>query len=176
LAQDQVFRFDRSSRSDSENQQADQIGNQTQNHANESDHAAIMPQLGSGRAARSVHVRSSNCGAQPWNSGRSCWFNNLYARVVPSDAVELTSAYLDRSVAITVGRHRLASATLQNKQELAAMIHLCGTGAGDGFARRAFRLIDGQRCGDHDARTYLARVNAMKSEFSRLARNQDERN
>jgi hypothetical protein len=112
----------------------------------------------------------------PSNAGRSCWFNKLYARVVPSDAVELTSAYLDRSVAITVERHRLVSATLQSKQELAAMIHLCGAGAGDGFARRAFRLMDGQRCGDHDVRTYLAQVNAMKNEFTRLARNQDEKN
>ncbi|HWZ81781.1 MAG TPA: hypothetical protein VNW47_04110 [Terriglobales bacterium] len=27
----------------------------------------------------------------PWNSWRSCWFNGLYARVVPAHAVELTS-------------------------------------------------------------------------------------
>lgn len=105
----------------------------------------------------------------PWNSWRSCWFNSLYARVIPSHAVELTSAYLDRSVGTTLERHGLAGATLQRKQELAAMIHLCGAGAGDEFARRGFRLTDGQRCGDHDVRTYLARVGAMKSEFDRLA-------
>jgi len=28
----------------------------------------------------------------PWDSWRSCWFNSLYARVVPTHAVELTSA------------------------------------------------------------------------------------
>lgn len=105
----------------------------------------------------------------PWNSWRSCWFNSLYARVIPSNAVELTSAYLDRSVAMTLERHAIAGATLQRKQELAAMIHLCGAGAGDEFARRGFRLTDGQRCGDHDVRTYLARVSAMKGEFDRLA-------
>jgi hypothetical protein len=105
----------------------------------------------------------------PWNSWRSCWFNSLYARVVPSHAVELTSAYLDRSVAIILERHRIALATLQHKQELAAVIHLCGAGAGEEFARRGFRLLDGQRCGDHEVRAYLARVNAMKGEFDRLA-------
>ena len=104
----------------------------------------------------------------PWNDWRSCWFNNLYARVVPSHAVELTSAYLDHSVALILERHRIAFATLPHKQELAAVIHLCGAGAGDEYARRGFRLLDGQRCGDHEVRAYLARVNAMKAVFDRL--------
>src|SRR3977135_1912668 len=65
----------------------------------------------------------------PWNSWRSCWFNSLYARVVPAHAVELTSAYLDRTVTITLERHRMASATLEHKQELAAAINLCGGGS-----------------------------------------------
>jgi hypothetical protein len=105
----------------------------------------------------------------PWNSWHSCWFNSLYARVVPANAVELTSAYLDRSVAIILERHRLVFATLQHKQQLAAVIHLCGAGAGDDYARRGFQLMAGARCGDHDARVYLARVDAMKTVFDRLA-------
>jgi hypothetical protein len=105
----------------------------------------------------------------PWNDWRSCWFNSLYARVLPAHAVELTSAYLDRNVALILERHRMGAATLQHKQQLAAMIHLCGAGAGDEFARRGFQLQEGQRCGDHEARVYLARVNAMKAEFDRLA-------
>jgi hypothetical protein len=110
----------------------------------------------------------------PWDSWRSCWFNSLYARVVPSHAVELTSAYLDRSVAITLERHRTAVATLQQQQRLAAVIHLCGAAAGDDYARRGFRLIDGQRCGDHDVRVYLARINSMKRVFDRIARIQSD--
>ena len=106
----------------------------------------------------------------PWNSWRSCWFNSLYARVLPAHAVELTSAYLDRSVANTLARHRMSSAPLKDKQQLAAVIHLCGAGAGDDYARRGFRLIDGQRCGDHDLRLYLAHIDAMKAVFDRLAR------
>jgi hypothetical protein len=105
----------------------------------------------------------------PWNSWESCWFNSLYARVLPSHAVELTSAYLDRSVTTILERHHITSATLAHKQDLAEVIHLCGAGAGDEFARHGFQLIAGQRCGDHEARIYLERVSAMKNVFDRLA-------
>jgi hypothetical protein len=105
----------------------------------------------------------------PWHDLRSCWFNSLYTRVVASHAVELTSAYLDRRVAATLARNRIATATLEQKQDLAAVIHLCGAGAADAYARRGLRLTAGQRCGDHDVRDYLARLNAMKRVFARLA-------
>lgn len=104
----------------------------------------------------------------PWNDWHSCWFNSLYARVFPGDAVELTSAYLDRSVAAILERHRMSSASLLQKQMLAAFIHLCGAGAGDELARRRFRMADGQHCGDSPARTYVQRVETMQSVFNRL--------
>jgi hypothetical protein len=107
--------------------------------------------------------------AGAWHDPRACWFNALYFRVVPSHAVELTSAYLDVRVAGTLARQRIGAVTLRQKQDLAAVIHLCGAGAGEAYARRGFRLTDGQRCGDHDVRGYLARVNAMKRTFARLA-------
>jgi Transglycosylase SLT domain len=96
-----------------------------------------------------------------------CWFNALYTRVLPRHAVELTSAYLDRRVAAIVEGRRIA-ATLAQKQELAALIHLCGASAGDSYAARGFRLKPGQRCGEHDPRAYLARVATMKRLFARL--------
>ncbi len=105
----------------------------------------------------------------PWYDFRSCWFNSTYTRVVPSHAVELTAALLDRSVAGTLDRLRIATATLRQKQDLAAVIHLCGAGPGDAYARRGFRLTPGQRCGDHDVSGYLAEVNALKRHFVRLA-------
>ena len=105
----------------------------------------------------------------PWHDARSCWFNSLYTRVMPSHAIELTSAYLDRRVAATLARNRIATATLQQKQDLAAVIHLCGAGAGDAYARRGLRPTAGQMCGDHDVREYLARLNAMKRVFARFA-------
>src|SRR6266850_571166 len=104
-----------------------------------------------------------------WHDTRSCWFNGLYTRVVPSHAVELTAALLDRGVTQTLQRQRIAIATPAQKQDLAAVIHLCGAGPGDAYARRGFRLTAGQRCGDHDAGRYLAHVNARKREFARLA-------
>jgi hypothetical protein len=110
----------------------------------------------------------------PWQDWSSCWFNSFYVRVIPSHAIELTSAYLDRAVAGTLDRHRLTSATPLQQEELAAVIHLCGAGAGDIFARHHFRLSDGQKCGDHQARVYVARVNAMQSVFTRLAVSGDQ--
>ncbi len=104
-----------------------------------------------------------------WNDFDACWFNSLYLRVVPSHAVELTSAYLDRSIANALARHRAVRATLGQKQDLAAVIHLCGAGAGDGFVRRGFRLSAGQQCGSHSTRTYITRVNRLKTVFARLA-------
>ena len=105
----------------------------------------------------------------PWHDLRSCWFNSLYTRVVPTHAIEMTSAYLDRHVANTLERHHIDTATLGQKQDLAGVIHLCGAGAGEAYAKRGFRLAAGQRCGDHDVSAYLAQLNAMKRVFSRLA-------
>ena len=96
-----------------------------------------------------------------WYSPRGCWFNAFYFRVVPSHAVELTAAFLDRSVSGARG-------TPKERQDLAAVIHLCGSSAGDAFAKRGFRPAPGQRCGDHDLRAYLNRVDSLKNEFRRL--------
>jgi hypothetical protein len=104
----------------------------------------------------------------PWHAVHSCWFNRLYTRVVPSHAIELTAAWLDRGVARALEGRPNAATTLQ-QQDLAAVIHLCGARAGAAFAARDFRLIPRQECGDHDVRHYLAQVNALKRQFARLA-------
>lgn len=105
----------------------------------------------------------------PWTDWDSCWFNWAYFRVVPSHAVELTSAYLDRGVSDALRRHRIRSATLRQKQNLATLMHLCGVGAGNLYARRRFHLAPGQRCGDHSAAGYLSKVESMRRVFARLA-------
>src|SRR5208282_5008758 len=104
----------------------------------------------------------------PWNDWKSCWFNGLYTRVVPSHAVELTAAYLDRSVSTALDRYHARLANHERLQELAAVIHLCGAGAGDAYAQRGMRLVEGQWCGDHEAREYVARVNAARHLFESL--------
>jgi len=101
----------------------------------------------------------------PWYDPGSCWFNSLYTRVVPSHAIEMTSALLDRRVATMLAR---SAATLGQKQDLAAVIHLCGPARGQVYARRGFQPA-GQRCGTHDLAAYLAQVNALKRLFARLA-------
>jgi hypothetical protein len=104
-----------------------------------------------------------------WHDPNSCWFNSLYTRVLPSHAVQLTSALLDRHVSSAITPRRSGRVTLQQKQNLAAVIHLCGATAGRAYVTRGFRLSPRQRCGGHDVRDYLARVNAMKQRFARLA-------
>jgi hypothetical protein len=106
----------------------------------------------------------------PWNDARSCWFNSLYVRTVPSHAVELTSAYLDHHVSQALRKAHIRGATVKQKHRLASIIHLCGAGAGRRHAARGLRLIPGQRCGDHDVAKYVARVEAMKKVFVRLDR------
>lgn len=101
-----------------------------------------------------------------WYDMRSCWFNGLYTRVVPGHAVELAAAFLDRAVAHAMRGRR---ATLQQRQDLAAVIHLCGASVGEAYARRGFRTGRGERCGAHRVGAYLAQVNAMKRQFAALA-------
>jgi hypothetical protein len=105
----------------------------------------------------------------PWHDPGSCWFNALYTRVVPGDAVEMTAALLDRTVARTLESNRIAAASLPQRQNLAAVIHLCGGGVGNAYSRGGFRFRAGQRCGDHDVHRYLAQVNLLKRQFARLA-------
>jgi hypothetical protein len=105
----------------------------------------------------------------PWYDLNSCWFNGLYARVVPSHAIEMTSALLDRSVASTLAQHKLPAATLRQKHDLAAIIHLCGAARGEAFARRGFVPAAGERCGTQDLRSYLLQLNDLKRRFAALA-------
>jgi hypothetical protein len=105
----------------------------------------------------------------PWYDFKSCWLNELYTRTVPSHAVEMTAAYLDRGVAQVLGRFPHLRATLEQKQTLATMMHLCGAGAAAEYARRGLQLTSGQRCGTHDARSYVSRVTSMQRRFKALA-------
>jgi hypothetical protein len=104
-----------------------------------------------------------------WNDMHTCWFNDLYSRLIPAHAAELTAAYLDRNVSAILTRHHVSDPGPQRSQELAAIIHLCGAGAADEYVRRGFHLSYDQHCGDQEARAYVARVVSMKLAFDRLA-------
>ena len=98
-----------------------------------------------------------------------CSLNGVDSRLLPSRAIELTAVFLDRNVTGVLSHRPNAMASLQQKQELATIIHLCGAGLAKAFAQSGFHLIAGERCGDHDAARYLAHINAMKREFLRFA-------
>jgi hypothetical protein len=115
-----------------------------------------------------IHEHAVATDDRPWYSLRGCWFNALYMRTVPSDAIEITSAYLDRRVAEAV-RGRPRAPTPSERQRLAALIHLCGPGVAGAFVRRGYAPTPGQRCGSHDVRVYLARVESLQQIFERLA-------
>ena len=104
----------------------------------------------------------------PWDDFGSCWFNALYLRVLPGDAVELTAAYLDLEVTNALAGRR-GGASPAEIRHVAAVVHLCGAGAADAYVRRGLRFGAGERCGDHDPRAYLARVDAMVTVFAALA-------
>ena len=98
-----------------------------------------------------------------------CSATLLPSRVVPGHATELTAVFLDRKLAAILGHRRKTKFSGQQRADLAAIIHLCGAGPAKAFARRAFRLVPGERCGDHDVSAYLDQINAMKRQFLRLA-------
>lgn len=98
-----------------------------------------------------------------------CGFTGLYSRAIPSHAIELASVYLDRNVADVLARAGDVKASREQKQDLAAFIHLCGGGPATAYARRKFQMMPSERCGDHLVASYVARVNAMKRQFLRLA-------
>ena len=75
--------------------------------------------------------------------------------------------YLDRQVAMVLGLAGDVKATAQQKQDLAAFIHLCGAGPATAYARRKFQMVATDHCGDHLVAGYVARVNAMKRQFLR---------
>ncbi|MCC6706980.1 MAG: transglycosylase SLT domain-containing protein [Gammaproteobacteria bacterium] len=104
----------------------------------------------------------------PWHDMHSCWFNNLYARVIPSHAVELAASNLDRRVREILARQHIRQASLRQQQELAILTHLCGAGAAARYAATGLRLASGQRCGDHDPRQYIERVMGLTQVFARL--------
>jgi Transglycosylase SLT domain len=103
-----------------------------------------------------------------WDDWHACWFNALYLRIVPRDAIELTAAYLDLKVNGILARVPTAPPASQ-RRHLAAVVHLCGAGAALVYAQRGFYFRAGERCGDHDPRTYLRNVDEMQAVFARLA-------
>lgn len=97
-----------------------------------------------------------------------CRLTSLYSRALPRHAIELTAVFLDRNIARILGNSQPALTT-KGKQDLAAVLHLCGAGPATDFARSGFRAAPDARCGDHLVTAYLAKVQAMQRQFVDLA-------
>ena len=135
--------------------------------------AAGMYQITNGtyRQARRYCIHDNKVAQDgPWNDWRSCWFNWFYFRVVPSHAAEMTAAFLDISVSRTLRQLNKEDASLRQKQDLAAIMHLCGVAAGEAFAKRGFSLSSNQRCGNQDVCAYLGQLYSLQRAFAALAR------
>jgi hypothetical protein len=94
--------------------------------------------------------------------------DGAYWRILPSDAIELTAIYLDRQLTALLAKRHPASLTQQQKDNLAAVVHLCGPGPAASYLRHGFHLGPGERCGDQDIAAYVARVNSFERRFRRL--------
>jgi len=88
-----------------------------------------------------------------WHDPGSCWFNGLYTRVVPSHAVEMTSALLDVQVARTLQRRGIRERSrglpvLRNAATPCRTDRCSARGA-----RCAFAAADGPRKGGNPRRS-----------------------
>jgi hypothetical protein len=83
----------------------------------------------------------------------------------------MTAAYLHQSVVDILAARRAVKARRAEKQNLAAVIHLCGMKRGEAFAAHGFRVARGEVCGAHSLQRYLTQIDGMKKRFARLAGN-----
>jgi len=105
----------------------------------------------------------------PWHDPSACWFTALYTRTVPGHAIEMTAARLHEHLGQALGPSRAGRIGVGPREQLAAVIHLCGPARGAAFVRRGFRPGAGERCGTHDLAGYLGRVERFTRTFERLA-------
>lgn len=121
---------------------------------------------GAYRRARRLCIRDHAVARQgAWYDPRACFLNALYLRTVPSHAVEMTAAWLDLTSEQILARPGVRPPSPDERRALAAVVHLCGPERGAAFARRGYRALRGERCGDHDLRAYLARVRTLAATF-----------
>jgi len=80
----------------------------------------------------------------------------------------MTSAFLHENVRkIVANSHRRRS--LRDRQKLAAVIHLCGSGKGPAFVRAKFDADVMGVCGAQPIGSYVRLVMRYRAQFSQLA-------
>ncbi len=104
----------------------------------------------------------------PWYDFKSCWGNFLYHRVWPGHAIEMTSAYLHRSVESLVRRFPQYNFSSENVRKVAAVTHLCGIGVAKRVIRQRFKITSDQTCGSHNLSRYVDKISRLSKTFRRL--------
>jgi hypothetical protein len=121
--------------------------------------------------ARRFCVRDGKVYRDPGN-GSVCWTTPVYSRLLPAHAIEMTSARLHHyAESIAAGARKRAS--IRDLQALATVIHLCGVGKGERFARAGYSALRIGRCGDHNPAVYLARVRGLQGQFQKISARTD---
>lgn len=98
-------------------------------------------------------------------AAEGCGLNAFYSRLSPSDSIEMTSAFLHRQVE----RLTPPKTPLRRRQELAAVIHLCGPEKGPEFIRARFDPAPLGVCGRQAVGPYVRRVRLYQEQFLRMA-------
>ncbi|HEX4922850.1 MAG TPA: transglycosylase SLT domain-containing protein [Bdellovibrionales bacterium] len=95
----------------------------------------------------------------PWYNPSTCWFNFFYSRLSPTDSIEMTAARLQHLIDKLNYR-----GGRRGKQELAAIIHLCGFAKAQQAVRKGAAKIGS--CGDHNVGSYLRKIRALERTFA----------
>lgn len=103
--------------------------------------------------------------AGKWYDRKSCWFNSFYSRLSASDSIEITAASLHYYVEKTLDKR---SVSLNKKQELAAVIHLCGKRKGKQFVKLNFNFSRLPLCGSHNAGNYYKKIKYYQNKLESL--------
>ena len=103
-----------------------------------------------------------------WYDPTSCWFTMLYSRLSASDSIEMTAARLDHYVRKLLRQTGSPATTALQTDNLASIIHLCGTRKGLRFAGDGFQLKSFQYCGSHKVASYLSRIDHLKKRLVRM--------
>lgn len=97
----------------------------------------------------------------------SCWFNFFYTRLSASDSIEMTSARLHYHINQILSDNGYAGVSLEKKQKLGAVIHLCGLSKGRIFVKNKFNFSAVSPCGGHHPAVYYGRIEIVMNSVKR---------
>lgn len=106
------------------------------------------------------------------DTSNKCYLTSLYNRLIPSHSIEMTSAWLHlnvQEILRSLPKKKIKKVTIEQKRNLAAVIHLCGERRGESFAARKFAFRKDETCGSLNARNYVARVQKYQKLFRKIS-------